>query len=49
MLGGERFLNEIKITANLQHPYILQLYDSGAADSFLYYVMPFIEGEFLPA
>ncbi len=47
VLGGERFLNEIKVTANLQHPHILQLYDSGEADSHLYYVMPYIEGESL--
>ena len=47
ILGGERFLNEIKVTANLQHPNILPLYDSGAADGFLYYVMPFVEGETL--
>jgi serine/threonine-protein kinase len=47
ILGGERFLNEIKVTANLQHPNILPLYDSGAADSFLYYVMPHVEGESL--
>ena len=43
-LGSERFLQEIKVTANLQHPNILPLYDSGAADGFLYYVMPYIEG-----
>ncbi len=47
VLGGERFLNEIELTANLQHPHILQLYDSGDADSHLYYVMPYIEGESL--
>ncbi len=47
ILGGERFLNEIKVTANLQHPNILPLYDSGEADTFLYYVMPFVEGESL--
>src|SRR5512142_2571854 len=46
-LGSERFLQEIKVTANLQHPNILPLYDSGAADGFLYYVMPFIDGETL--
>ncbi len=44
ILGAERFLNEIKVTANLQHPNILPLYDSGEADTFLYYVMPFVEG-----
>jgi Tol biopolymer transport system component len=47
VIGAERFLSEIKTTANLQHPHILPLFDSGAADSFLYYVMPFIEGESL--
>jgi eukaryotic-like serine/threonine-protein kinase len=47
ILGAERFLNEIKVTANLQHPSILPLYDSGEADSFLYYVMPHVEGESL--
>jgi serine/threonine-protein kinase len=47
ILGGERFLNEIKVTAGLQHPHILPLHDSGAADSFLYYVMPYVEGESL--
>jgi serine/threonine-protein kinase len=46
-IGAERFLAEIKLTANLQHPHILPLFDSGAADSFLYYVMPFVEGESL--
>ncbi len=46
-LGGERFLAEIRTTANLQHPHILPLHDSGAADGFLYYVMPFVEGESL--
>src|SRR5512146_1066479 len=43
-LGSERFLQEIKVTANRQHPNILPLYDSGAADGFLYYVMPYVEG-----
>ena len=47
ILGGERFLKEIEVTANLQHPNILPLYDSGEADSFLYYVMPHVEGESL--
>jgi serine/threonine-protein kinase len=46
-LGAERFLNEIKVTANLQHPHILALFDSGEVDSFLYYVMPFVQGESL--
>ncbi len=47
VIGAERFLQEIKVTANLQHPHILPLHDSGEADSFLYYVMPYIEGESL--
>ncbi len=47
ILGAERFLKEIDVTANLQHPHILPLFDSGEADSFLYYVMPFVEGESL--
>ncbi len=47
VIGAERFLSEIKTTANLQHPHILPLFDSGIADSFLFYVMPFIEGESL--
>ena len=66
-LGGERFLQEIRVTANLQHPHILPLYDSGRAvvpplrdtergtggeertggEEFLFYVMPYIEGESL--
>ncbi len=47
VIGADRFLAEIKTTANLQHPHILPLFDSGVADSFLFYVMPFIEGESL--
>jgi eukaryotic-like serine/threonine-protein kinase len=47
VIGAERFLAEIKTTANLQHPHILGLIDSGDADGFLYYVMPYIEGESL--
>ncbi len=58
VIGAERFLSEIKTTANLQHPHILPLFDSGVTDrtvgpsdrlseSFLYYVMPFIDGESL--
>ena len=43
-LGHGRFLREIKIAANLTHPHILPLYDSGDADGLLYYVMPYIEG-----
>jgi len=46
-LGPERFLREIEIAARLQHPHILPLYDSGAATGFLYYVMPYVEGESL--
>ncbi|MGB5526383.1 MAG: protein kinase, partial [Gemmatimonadota bacterium] len=46
-LGHERFLQEIKTVASLQHPHILPLYDSGEADGLLYYVMPFAEGESL--
>ena len=46
-LGPERFLREIKTTARLHHPHILALHDSGEADGFLYYVMPFVEGESL--
>ncbi len=47
VLGAERFIQEITTTANLQHPHILPLHDSGDADGFLYYVMPFIDGETL--
>jgi serine/threonine-protein kinase len=47
VIGAERFLTEIKTTANLQHPHILPLHDSGEADSFLFYVMPFVEGDTL--
>jgi len=46
-LGTERFPREIKIVARLQHPHILPLHDSGEADGFLYYVMPFVKGESL--
>src|SRR3954452_14000784 len=49
VIGAERFLAEIKLTANLQHPHILPLFDSGEADSHLFYVMPFVEGESLRA
>jgi len=45
VIGAERFLSEIKTTANLQHPHILPLHDSGEADGFLFYVMPYVEGE----
>ncbi len=47
VLGGERFLAEIRVTANLQHPHILGLIDSGEADGLLYYVMPYVAGESL--
>ncbi len=46
-LGPERFVREIEISAGLTHPHILPLFDSGDADGFLYYVMPYIEGESL--
>ena len=46
-LGAERFLAEIEVTANLTHPHILPLHDSGQTDSWLYYVMPYVEGESL--
>ena len=49
VLGADRFVAEIKTTAALQHPHILPLFDSGNADGFLYYVMPFIDGETLRA
>ena len=55
VLGAERFVQEIETTAKLQHPHILPLFDSGSvkatgateATEFLYYVMPFIDGETL--
>jgi eukaryotic-like serine/threonine-protein kinase len=47
ILGADRFLAEIKTTANLQHPHILSLFDSGAADGMVFYVMPYVEGESL--
>jgi tetratricopeptide (TPR) repeat protein len=46
-LGPDRFLREIRIAANLDHPHILPLLDSGEADGLLYYVMPYVEGESL--
>ena len=49
IVGVDRFLAEIQVTANLQHPNLLPLFDSGAADSLLFYVMPFVEGESLRA
>ena len=48
-IGSDRFLREIKVAAHLQHPNILALYDSGEAGRYLYYVMPFVEGESLRA
>jgi Tol biopolymer transport system component/tRNA A-37 threonylcarbamoyl transferase component Bud32 len=47
VIGAERFLAEIKTTANLQHPHILALFDSGEAGGFVFYVMPYVEGESL--
>jgi Tol biopolymer transport system component len=47
VIGAERFLSEIRTTANLQHPHILPLHDSGEAGGLLFYVMPFVEGESL--
>jgi serine/threonine-protein kinase len=49
VLGAERFVVEIKTTAALPHPHILPLFDSGSADGFLFYVMPYVEGETLRA
>jgi len=47
VIGAERFLSEIKTTANLQHPHILALFDSGQVDGTVFYVMPYVEGESL--
>ncbi|MGE0353554.1 MAG: protein kinase [Gemmatimonadales bacterium] len=47
IVGGERFLAEIKTTANLQHPHILSLFDSGDVGGRIFYVMPYVEGESL--
>ena len=47
VIGSDRFLREIEITAQLTHPHILTLIDSGEADGLLYYVMPFVDGESL--
>jgi serine/threonine-protein kinase len=47
VIGTERFLTEIQVTANLQHPNILPLYDSGSGNGLLFYVMPYVEGESL--
>src|SRR5215831_2661810 len=49
VLGVERFLSEIRVTAHLQHPNLLPLFDSGEADGLLYYVMPYVAGETLRA
>src|SRR5688572_21050777 len=49
VLGSERFLSEIQVTAKLQHPHLLPLFDSGEAEGLLFYVMPYIEGESLRA
>jgi serine/threonine-protein kinase len=49
VLGVERFLSEIQVTANLQHPNLLPLFDSGEANGLLFYVMPYVEGESLRA
>jgi serine/threonine-protein kinase len=49
VLGAERFLKEIELTAALQHPHILPLFDSGEAGGLLYYVMPPVDGETLRA
>ena len=47
VIGAKRFLAEIRTTANLQHPHILPLHDSGEVDGTVFYVMPFVEGESL--
>jgi serine/threonine-protein kinase len=47
VLGADRFVQEIETTAGLQHPHILPLFDSGEAGGFLYYVMPYVEGDTL--
>jgi len=47
VIGADRFLREIEIAASLTNPHILPLHDSGRIDGFLYYVMPFVEGESL--
>ena len=49
VIGVDRFLKEIELTASLQHPHILPLFDSGKVDELLYYVMPFVAGESLRA
>jgi rhodanese-related sulfurtransferase len=47
VVGAERFLSEIRVTAALQHPHILPLFDSGEADGLIYYAMPYVKGETL--
>src|SRR5258708_8076400 len=49
LVGAERFLREIEIAAQLVHPHILALLDSGEGNGILYYVMPFVAGDSLPA
>jgi serine/threonine-protein kinase len=49
VLGADRFLSEIRVTANLQHPNLLPLFDSGDAAGQLFYVMPYVDGESLRA
>ena len=46
-LGAERFQREIKLAASLQHPHILGVYDSGSVEGYLWFTMPFVEGESL--
>ena len=46
-VGAERFLEEIRVTASLQHPHILPLFDSGSGEGLVWYVMPYVEGETL--
>jgi eukaryotic-like serine/threonine-protein kinase len=46
-LGTDRFLREIEVAARLQHPAILPLHDSGETDGWVYYIMPYVEGESL--
>jgi serine/threonine protein kinase len=47
VIGAERFLAEIKTTANLQHPHILSLFDPGTVDGTVFYVMPFVTGKLM--
>ena len=49
IIGGERFLLEIRVIARLQHPHVLPLFDSGSADGLLFYVMPYVDGDSLRA